>query len=283
MIPAPISFPRRPEHLESRLEPVRQNAGAVAVVAATPQGQAEVAVLEQMTQGSLPVIHISDGGQADPVPPVADRDIAYLQYTSGSTSEPRGVTITHGNLAANLQETQELMVMTPDSVNVSWCPLTHDMGLVVGALTSVWVGMLSVIMQPATFIRRPLAWMRTLDRYRGTHGTSPNFGFDLCVDRSTPEERAALDLSSAVCFINGAEPVRRRTRDRFLDAFAVTASPQRPTHPDTALRRRPSSSPSRRSTMSAGCCTSTPPRSSSTRSCCGRRVTPTYASCAPMA
>ena len=225
VIPAPISFPRRPEHLQSRLEPVRLNADAAAVVAATPQGQAEQAVLEQLTQGTLPVIYMPDAADADPVPPVADRDIAYLQYTSGSTSEPRGVTITHANLAANLQETQDLMVMTPESINVSWCPLTHDMGLVVGALTSVWVGMLSVIMQPATFIRRPLAWMRTLDRYRGTHGTSPNFGFDLLVDRSTPEERAALDLSSAFCFINGAEPVRRRTRDRFLDAFAPAGFP----------------------------------------------------------
>lgn len=225
VIPAPISFPRRPEHLESRLEPVRRNADAVAVVAATPQGQAEIAVLEKLTQGSLPVVQIPDSAAADPVPPVTDRDIAYLQYTSGSTSEPRGVTITHGNLAANLDETQDLMAMTPDSVNVSWCPLTHDMGLVVGALPSVWLGMTSVIMQPSTFIRRPLAWMRTLDRYRGTHGCSPNFGFDLLVDRSTPEERAALDLSSAVCFINGAEPVRRRTRDRFLDAFAPSGFP----------------------------------------------------------
>jgi acyl-CoA synthetase (AMP-forming)/AMP-acid ligase II len=235
VIPAPISFPRRPEHLQSRLEPVRQNAGAVAVVAATPQGQAELAVLEQLTQGALPVINIPDAADADPVPPAADRDIAYLQYTSGSTSEPRGVTITHANLAANLDETQELMVMTPDSVNVSWCPLTHDMGLVVGALPSVWLGMLSVIMEPATFIRRPLSWMRAVDRYRGTHGTSPNFGFDLMVDRSTPEERAALDLSSAVMFINGAEPVRRRTRDRFLDAFAASGFPARAYTPGYGL------------------------------------------------
>jgi acyl-CoA synthetase (AMP-forming)/AMP-acid ligase II len=226
VIPAPISFPRRADHLQSRLEPVRRNAGAVAVVAATPQGAAEVAVLEQLTQGELPVIHLADAAGADPVPPAAERDIAYLQYTSGSTSEPRGVTITHANLAANLEETRELMAMTAESVNVSWCPLTHDMGLVVGALPSVWLGMLSVIMQPATFIRRPLAWMRAVDRYRGTHGCSPNFGFDLCVDRSTPEERAELDLTSAVCFINGAEPVRRRTRDRFLDAFAPSGFPE---------------------------------------------------------
>lgn len=225
VIPAPISFPRRPEHLQSRLEPVRANAGAVAVVAASPQGPAEVAVLAQLTEGNLPVIHTADAASAGVVPPAADRDIAYLQYTSGSTSVPRGVTVTHANLAANLEVARELMAMTPDSVNASWCPLTHDMGLVVGALPSVWLGMLSVIMPPTAFIRRPLAWLRAVDRYRGTHACSPNFGFDLCVDRSTPEERAGLDLSSAVTFINGAEPVRRRTRDRFLAAFADSKFP----------------------------------------------------------
>jgi acyl-CoA synthetase (AMP-forming)/AMP-acid ligase II len=225
VIAAPISFPRRADHLESRLEPVRANAGAVAVLAASPQGPAELAVLEKMSEGRLPVIHTRDTASADPVPPAADRDIAYLQYTSGSTSEPRGVTVTHANLAANLEVARELMAMTPDSVNVSWCPLTHDMGLVVGALPGVWLGMLSVIMPPSAFIRRPLTWLRAVDRYRGTHTSSPNFGFDLCVDRSTPEERATIDLSSAVTFINGAEPVRRRTRDRFLEAFAASGFP----------------------------------------------------------
>ncbi|GAA3836312.1 fatty acyl-AMP ligase [Nocardioides panacisoli] len=225
VIAAPISFPRRPDHLHSRLEPVRANAGAVAVVAATPQGPAEVAVLEKLTEGNLPVVHLKDAASADPVPPAAEREIAYLQYTSGSTSEPRGVTVTHANLAANLEVSREVLAMTPDSVNVSWCPLTHDMGLVTGALTSVWLGMKSVIMPPSAFIRRPLTWLRAVDRYRGTHSCSPNFGFDLCVDRSTPEERAALDLSSAVTFINGAEPVRRRTRDRFLEAFAPSGFP----------------------------------------------------------
>jgi acyl-CoA synthetase (AMP-forming)/AMP-acid ligase II len=225
VIPAPIAFPRRADHLESRLEPVRANAGASAVIAANPQGAAELEVLARMTEGNLPVIHTKDAAAVDPVEPVGNRDIAYLQYTSGSTSEPRGVTVTHANLAANLDLTRDLMDMTSDSVNVSWCPLTHDMGLVVGALTAVWLGSRAVILPPSAFIRRPLSWMRAVDRYRGTHGCSPNFGFDLCVDRSTPEERAALDLSSAVTFINGAEPVRRRTRDRFLEAFGPSGFP----------------------------------------------------------
>jgi acyl-CoA synthetase (AMP-forming)/AMP-acid ligase II len=77
-------------------------------------------------------------------------------------------------------------------------------------------------MPPSAFIRRPLSWLRAIDRYRGTHGYSPNFGYDLCVDRSTPEDRAGIDLSSARCLVNGAEPVRRRTGDRFLEAFRAS-------------------------------------------------------------
>jgi acyl-CoA synthetase (AMP-forming)/AMP-acid ligase II len=222
VIAAPIAFPRRPEHLESRLEPVRANADAVAVVAATPQGQAEIDVLEQLTRGTTPVVAITDRDAGAMAAPAGDRDVAYLQYTSGSTSDPRGVIVTHANLVANLECCRELMKMDEETVNVSWCPLTHDMGLVMGALPSVWFGMQSVLMTPGAFIRRPMTWMRAMAHYRGTHGYSPNFGYDLLVDRSKPEERDALDLSHVRALINGAEPVRRLTRDRFLDAFAVT-------------------------------------------------------------
>ena len=219
VIAAPVSFPRRPEHVESRLEPVRANAGAVGIVAATPQGEAEQGVLELLTGGELPVVLIAADAPDAPIPPASERDIAYLQYTSGSTSDPRGVIVTHNNLIANLDVCAALMDFREDSVNVSWCPLTHDMGLIMGAFPSIGFGMLSVLMPPVAFIRRPMSWLRAVDRYRGTHGYSPNFGYDLCVDRSSAEERAELDLTSARCFINGAEPVRRRTRDRFLDAF----------------------------------------------------------------
>jgi acyl-CoA synthetase (AMP-forming)/AMP-acid ligase II len=222
VIAAPVSFPRRPEHLESRLDPVRANAGAVGIVAATPQGEAEVGVLELLTGGELPVISIAADLPEEPVPPAPDRDIAYLQYTSGSTSDPRGVVVTHDNLVANLDVAEAILDFGPDSVNVNWCPLTHDMGLIMGALPSIAFGTLSVLMPPAAYIRRPMTWLRAIDRYRGTHGFAPNFGFDLCVDRSTPEERAELDLSSMRFFVNGAEPVRRRTRDRFLDAFTAS-------------------------------------------------------------
>jgi acyl-CoA synthetase (AMP-forming)/AMP-acid ligase II len=220
VIPAPIAFPRRPEHLETRLEPVRQNAGAVAIVAGTPQGKGETGVLDLLTRGELPVISI-DAPTLEVLPtPCPDRDVAYLQYTSGSTSEPKGVIVTHDNLIANLEEAVALFEHGPDMVTVSWCPLTHDMGLIMGALPSVMFGTTCVVMPPAAFIRRPQLWLNAIDRYRGTHSYSPNFGYDLCVDRITPEERVHLDLSSMRCFVNGAEPVRELTGRRFLEAFA---------------------------------------------------------------
>jgi acyl-CoA synthetase (AMP-forming)/AMP-acid ligase II len=220
VIPAPIAFPRRPEHLKSRLEPVRRNAGAVAIVAGTAQGKAEATVLELLTGSELPVIAIDAVPVAEAPAPYAQRDVAYLQYTSGSTSEPKGVIVTHENLIANLDEGAALIGYDEHVVNVSWCPLTHDMGLIMGALPSVAFGATSVLMPPGIFIRRPLLWLSAIDRYRGTHTYSPNFGYDLCVERIDGEDRAALDLSSMRVFLNGAEPVREHTRERFLEAFA---------------------------------------------------------------
>ena len=233
VIAAPIAFPRRAEHLESRLEPVRANAGAVAVVTGTPQGDGERTILDLLTLGELPVVSTTQ--RRAHVEPVAEREIAYLQYTSGSTSDPRGVIVTHDNLLANLSVAWSLLNYQLDSMNVSWCPLTHDMGLILGALPSPLFGFTSVLMPPTAFIRRPMAWLRAIDRHRGTHGYSPNFGYDLLVDRSTPQERQALDLSCARAFINGAEPVRRGTVDRFNEAFAIAGWPAQASCPGYGL------------------------------------------------
>ncbi|HEV3266296.1 MAG TPA: fatty acyl-AMP ligase [Acidimicrobiales bacterium] len=219
VIAAPVAFPRRVEHLETRVEPVRANAGATAIVAGPPQGDTERTVLELLGGGELPIVP-TNATAASAIDPVGDRRIAYLQYTSGSTSEPRGVVVTHDNLIANLDVIHHLLDFEDDSILVSWCPLTHDMGLVMGALPAIAFGLTSVLMPPGEFVRRPMAWMRALSEWDGTHGYSPNFGYDLCVDRSTPQDRAALDLSKVRCLVNGAEQVRNLTRDRFVEAFA---------------------------------------------------------------
>jgi acyl-CoA synthetase (AMP-forming)/AMP-acid ligase II len=226
VIAAPIAFPRRVEHVASRLEPVRLNAGATAIIAGTPRDAGEQAVLDALTGGTLPVLSTVAVAAGDSAPaPEAERDIAYLQYTSGSTRDPRGVIVTHANLIANLEACVDALDYDADMVNVSWCPLTHDMGLIMGALPSLSVGALSVLMPPGAFIRRPMTWMHAIDRYRGTHSYSPNFGYDLCVERSDEDERAALDLSCVRALVNGAEPVRRATVDRFTEAFSISKLP----------------------------------------------------------
>ncbi len=146
--------------------------------------------------------------------------LAYLQYTSGSTSDPRGVRITHANLMANCRDVDEAYAFDASSVLVSWVPLYHDLGLVYGVLMPIYAGCCSIFMDPAAFVQRPIRWMAAMSKWEGTHSVSPNFGFDLAVLKTRPEQRSSLDLSSWRVALNGAEPIRRPSEDRFVDTFA---------------------------------------------------------------
>jgi acyl-CoA synthetase (AMP-forming)/AMP-acid ligase II len=146
---------------------------------------------------------------------------SFLQYTSGSTSRPRGVVIGHDNLVANAATISALAQIEPATdVGVSWLPLYHDMGLIGNMLQQVFDGYPQLLMSPITFLKRPLSWLQVVSDYGATLGNAPNFAFDLCVARTTPEQRAALDLSSLRLVVCGAEPIRPATFERFLDAFA---------------------------------------------------------------
>ncbi|MGX1808174.1 AMP-binding protein [Nocardia sp. NPDC055321] len=146
-------------------------------------------------------------------------DIAYLQYTSGSTSAPKGVIITHRMMLQQCAELAYTWGIDTDSTVVSWLPHFHDFGQVSGVLLPVYSGIRAVLMAPATFVKNPIRWLDAVTAYRGTHSGSPNFAFDLCSEKTTPEQRAALDLSSWRMVSNGAEPVRRATLDRFQETF----------------------------------------------------------------
>jgi acyl-CoA synthetase (AMP-forming)/AMP-acid ligase II len=148
------------------------------------------------------------------------QDIAFLQYTSGSTSEPKGVAVSHANLLANLEMIRLSLGNTRRSTYVNWVPLYHDMGLILNALQALYVGALCVLMAPNGFMQRPLNWLRAIDRYRGEVGCSPNFGFDLCVSRYRADQMQGVDLSSWKVALNGAEPVHADTIKRFIDTFA---------------------------------------------------------------
>lgn len=146
--------------------------------------------------------------------------LAFLQYTSGSTSAPKGVMITHGNLMHNSEAIAHICKHTSHSCVVSWLPPYHDMGLIGTILHPIMSGVPVVLMSPLDFLQRPLRWLQALTHYQATASAGPNFAYDLCVRKSTPEQRALLDLRSWTVAFNGAEPIRAETLDRFATAFA---------------------------------------------------------------
>ncbi len=153
--------------------------------------------------------------------PGTDGDaLAFLQYTSGSTADPKGVMVSNTNLVRNLRSIHLRLEHDEDSGMVSWLPPYHDMGLIGGILTPLYGGFPAHLMAPATFVRRPLLWLDTLSRTRASTSVAPNFGFEQCLRRITDEQRDALDLRHWRLALNGAEPVRAETLERFADRFA---------------------------------------------------------------
>lgn len=146
-------------------------------------------------------------------------DIAFLQYTSGSTSAPKGVMVSHGNLLTNLEMIRIACGNTRVSTYVSWVPLYHDMGLILNALQSLYVGALCVLMPPLAFLQRPHLWLRAIHHYRAEVAGGPNFAYDLCVERVGPEQLEGVDLSCWKLAFVGAEPVRAGTLARFATSF----------------------------------------------------------------
>ncbi|HZU90320.1 MAG TPA: fatty acyl-AMP ligase [Stellaceae bacterium] len=160
------------------------------------------------------------GGEAEPLAALRRDDIAFLQYTSGSTSTPKGVMVSHGNLLDNSEMIRIAFGNTQRSTYVSWVPLYHDMGLILNVLQSLYVGALCVLMAPVTFMQRPLNWLRAIHEFRAEVAGGPNFAFDHCVARYRAEEMEGVDLSSWKLAFNGAEPVRAETIERFVAVFA---------------------------------------------------------------
>jgi acyl-CoA synthetase (AMP-forming)/AMP-acid ligase II len=153
-------------------------------------------------------------------PRIGGATLAYLQYTSGSTAEPKGVMISHGNILANLRYIHETYQVDDESISVSWLPHFHDMGLIQGYLEPLLAGRPSYVFAPRVFVKQPLTWLRAISRHRATHSGAPNFAFQLCVDAVEPAAREELDLSSWRAAYTGAEPVQPATLAAFAGAFA---------------------------------------------------------------
>jgi acyl-CoA synthetase (AMP-forming)/AMP-acid ligase II len=150
--------------------------------------------------------------------------LAFLQYTSGSTGTPKGVMLTHENLLHNSLRIMQAFELTRSQASVFWLPSFHDMGLIGGILVPLYGGKFNVLMSPVAFLQKPLRWLQAISKYRATISGGPNFAYELCVRKTTPEQRAALDLSSWSLAFNGAEPVRAETIEAFSEAFAVTST-----------------------------------------------------------
>ena len=146
--------------------------------------------------------------------------LALLQYTSGSTSDPRGVMLTHENLAANQRLLHTTFGQGEDSVIVSWLPLFHDMGLIGNLLHATYLGARAIIMPPQQFLQSPVRWLRAITKYSATASGGPNFAYEFCRSRIGERDKAGLDLSSWSVAFNGSEPVRRHTLEGFAAAFA---------------------------------------------------------------
>ncbi|MEH0416186.1 amino acid adenylation domain-containing protein [Streptomyces sp. B21-083] len=160
----------------------------------------------------VPTVFAGGGGQTA-------RRLALLQYTSGSTSVPKGVMVGDRNLLANSEVIRGAFDLSPDSVSVSWLPAYHDMGLIDGILQPLHTGFPAYLMPPTAFLKAPIRWLQAVSRYRATHSGGPNFAYTLCAERTTAADREELDLSCWLSAYNGAEPIRSDTLTLFADTF----------------------------------------------------------------
>lgn len=147
-------------------------------------------------------------------------DPAFLQYTSGSTAQPKGVVLTHHNLLSNLTAIRQRFQTSAMTRGVFWLPPYHDMGLIGGILGAIACGGHSILMTPLAFLQKPVRWLQAISRYQATVSGAPNFAYELCLSQITPEQRATLNLSSWQVAFNGAEPIRADTLARFSQTFA---------------------------------------------------------------
>jgi len=224
-VPVPIYPPARPHQIEDHLRRharILANAGASFLIT-VPEGRAIGRLLGALVPGLRGLLTLN-GLEAEPsVDPCRRPDpdaIALLQYTSGSTGDPKGVILSHADLLANIRAMGGAVGATAEDVFVSWLPLYHDMGLIGAWLASLYFGVPLVSLSPLAFLAKPLCWLTAIDRYRGTLSAAPNFAYELCLGRITDTERDRLDLRSWRWALNGAEPVSAKTLRRFAKRFA---------------------------------------------------------------
>ena len=180
------------------------------------KSDARLAALKYICTDKLP----EEAGLDWFLPNIDSDSIAFIQYTSGSTQEPKGVIVSHSNVLENESLIQKAFRQSKDSVIVSWLPLHHDMGLIGGMLQPVYLGARCILMSPNSFLQRPCRWLNAITRYHATTSGGPNFAYEQCIRKISVDESEGLDLGSWEVAFNGAETVRETTLDRFSERFA---------------------------------------------------------------
>ncbi|MFH8747475.1 fatty acyl-AMP ligase [Streptomyces rimosus] len=224
VVAVPVPVPTDPGSL-ARTAGILKDTGAELVLTTS----AHYPDLRQSLGAELPTGHLQVAVTDDGIPEHADSwtmpelthdSVAFLQYTSGSTSEPKGVVVTHGNLLHNENEMRQQAATDNRMVLAGWLPHFHDMGLIGMLLHPLFVGGTCVYMAPSMFLRRPVRWLELITSWRATLTVAPDFAYELCARLVGERQLAGLDLSTLTAALNGAEPVRATTLRKFLDRFA---------------------------------------------------------------
>jgi 1-acyl-sn-glycerol-3-phosphate acyltransferase len=226
-VPVPIYPPARPRQIEEHLRRharILDNAD-VSFLITVPEARALGWLLRGQVPSMRRVLTLEGLDGEEPVPELRGPDpdgIALLQYTSGSTGDPKGVILTHADLLANIRAMGLAVGANSEDVFVSWLPLYHDMGLIGAWLGSLYFGMPLISMSPLAFLAKPARWLQAIDRHRGTLSAAPNFAYELCLTRISDAQLERLDLSCWRFAFNGAEPVSPQTLRRFAERFEVS-------------------------------------------------------------
>ncbi len=224
-VPVPIYPPARISDIEEHL---RRQSGILGnclakLLVTASEARRLAALLRDQVPTLRRCVTVSDLTGSETVAPRPRRseDLALLQYTSGSTGNPKGVMLSHANLLANIRAMGRVIAVRSSDVFVSWLPLYHDMGLIGAWLGSLYFAFPLVVMPPGAFLMRPSRWLWAVHRYRGTLTSAPNFAYELCAARVDERDLAGLDLGSLRLAFNGAEPVSPDTLARFTERFAA--------------------------------------------------------------